>query len=118
MSLNILYVPSWNNLLGLVQNLLDLQKFFMNLYNFTKENLLVDSIIFNLRNGKNQIQKLSQSFHQIYQFDYYRIESETKVKMPLVVQRRQYHVNLVLNVNPSNIRTIAIHFTRIHIQNF
>jgi len=90
----------------------------MDLYNFTQEKLSVDYITFNLRNGKNQIQKLSQLFHQIYQFDSYQIQAETRVKTPLIVQQRQYHVNFVLNVNQSNTRTIAIHFTGIHAQYF
>jgi hypothetical protein len=53
-------VSSWETLLGLVQNLPKLQKYFMNFntYNLIAEKLSIDYLTFNLKNGRNKIEEI------------------------------------------------------------
>jgi len=82
----------------------------LNLFN---EDLSIDYITFNLKNGKNKIKLISEKFNSSYQFDSYWVDDDTemKCKNPSVVTGKPYELCFVLHKNPSNRSTILIQFS-------
>jgi hypothetical protein len=79
---------------------------------FQSEKLIVDYISFNLRDGKNNLEKLSQFFHRYYQFNCYQLMHENGKKKPYLVDPSyKFEVVFRFNVNPVNKKTIAIQFS-------
>jgi hypothetical protein len=89
-----------------------------NKFNFTSEKLSVDYLTFNIKNGRNKIEELSQFFNSYYQFNSYLYDHKTERLEPFLVNGQAYKLTFALNHSPTNKDTILIQFSGIHSRYF
>lgn len=84
-----------------------------NTYNLITEELSIDYLPFNLKNGRNKIEEIAEKFNHTYQIDSYLVNDKDsrKQKKTLKVKGQKYKIIFALNINPSNPKTIGIRFS-------
>lgn len=80
-------------------------------YNFESEKLRIDYITLNLKNGKNNIQKIAQFFNCYHQFNCYSYYTKIKSKKSYLIDPSyKLEMVFVFDANPVNRNTILIQF--------
>ena len=88
--------------------------------NFQSQNLTVDYITFNLRNGKSQIQEIANIFHSLYSFDCYLFDYNKSYnkrfskKREIIVKNQAYRLVFAINSSAHKANTVLIQFANLN----
>ena len=94
-----------------------------NKLSFESENLVVDYLTLNLKNGKDNIRKIAQFFNRYHRFNCYSCDEKIgfKSKKPyldLVNSRYKLEMVFAFNSNPVNRNTVLIQFSGLNAHHF
>ena len=84
--------------------------------NFQAQNLTVDYITLNLRNGKSQIQEVANIFNSLYSFDCYLVDHNKKFskKQEILVNNQAYQLIFTINCSEHKTNTVLIQFAKLN----
>lgn len=84
--------------------------------NFQSQNLTVDYITLNLRNGKSQILEIAKIFNFLYSFDCYIFDHNQKYskKREIIVNNQPYKLIFAINSSEHKANTVLIQFAKLN----
>ena len=84
--------------------------------NFQSQNLTVDYITLNLRNGKSQILEIAKIFNFLYSFDCYIFNHDQKYskKREILVNNQPYKLIFAINSSEHKANTVLIQFAKLN----
>lgn len=85
-------------------------------FSFQSQNLTVDYITLNLRNGKNQITEIANIFNFFYSFNCYIFDNNKKYakKQKIIFNNGAYELTFIINSSEYQSNTVLIQFSKLN----